>query len=375
METGYYDCVTLPNCVAVASSHTPAHFPTEFSNSGPYTVDVSQFWIGPLRFPMSAFLPGDVPSIEEGAQDPADPDGVPNLDPRIADCDDESAEHDPAGNNCRPVPAWSIPPNAMVIMLVVSMNANPSWFLTWPYNNTGGVTEVFWNVLIDLDKGGSWGAGEWVVTNSMEILPPGRSLLISDTFLWPTTGQGFFRPISLPNWIRNTLTSEPVAGGGSSWAGEGPSGGFAAGEIEDYFFEWMPKGQQFSPPQEMVPPTADQLVAIACPEEVSPGGMIECEVSGPPSDETMVACFGPDTKVATGGGPQPITKVQAPQPVCTAEGFELQVTTSTGSIIVEVGAAPSGSRILMYREASDTALRRGANGVPIAGGAVVTVTE
>ncbi len=373
METGYYDCAALPNCATVQASHVPAQFPTDYSNSGPYAVDVDEFWIGPLRAPLAPLNPADIPSIEAGAEDPADPDGVPNLDPRIADCDDESAEHNPAANHCRPVPAFSIPPNAMVVILVVNLAANPAWFITWPYNNTGAVTEVIWNVAIDLDKGGSWGAGEWVVDNQAVVLPAGRSTLLSDPFRWPSVGAGFFRPLSLPVWVRNTLTSEPAPGAGGAWAGDGPAGGFAAGEIEDYFFEWTPLGQQFSPPVGQPQQTVDQLVAIGCPEEVTAGGTFECEVSGPESDETMVACFPAKVGAALGEGFVTASQAEGAKPVCVADGFDLEVTAEPDSVAIELRQAPPGTRILLYREATDPALRRGTNGVRLSGGTVVTV--
>lgn len=372
METGYYDCQTLPNCTTVASSHVAARFPTVHTNAGPFTVDVDDFWIGPLMPPAAPLDPGNIPSIEAGAQDPGDPDMVPNLDPPRADCDDESAAHDPAATGCQPVPAFLIPPNAMVVILVVNLASNPAWFLTWPYNNTGAITEVVWNVLIDLDKGGSWGNGEWVVQDRTVILPSGTSTLMSDTFRWPTVGQGFFRPLSLPVWIRNTLTSEPVAAGGAAWTGQGPAGGFAVGEIEDYFFEWTPLGQQFSPPEEQA---QDQLVAIKCPEGATPGGSFKCGVSGPESKETVAACFPADGQSAVGDGFTAVTEADGARVICAADGFDLEMTVAAGSVAIDLRQAPAGSRILLYREASDPELRRGTNGVRLTGGAVVTVGD
>lgn len=155
---------------------------------------------------------GAPPSVETDANDPADPDGAPNL--VDADSDD--------GSPGIVVIADSIPARAR---LAIDVSIDPQV-----------PVRRFLNVLIDLDLDGRWsgraagGEPEWAVRN-LEVdtnrMPTAR--ITTPDFLLSNG------PI-LPDgaWMRIALTRAPVdtaSVGPEGWDG---SGGFSFGEIEDY---------------------------------------------------------------------------------------------------------------------------------------------
>ncbi|MGI9302717.1 MAG: hypothetical protein ACR2RB_08435 [Gammaproteobacteria bacterium] len=178
-----------------------AAFPTLFASDGARTADVNGGRLGPGA------------SAETDANDPADPDGQPNLSPSNTDTDDGVV-----GLN---VVLVSIPPPAFLDLA-----------LTVPPGGQGG---TFWlNVLLDLNMDGSWGGVlqpgvvEWAVRNIPVNLAPGVTTPIrTPGFLY---GNGNLLPG--PVWMRAAVTSEPVTGG--DWDG---TGSFGAGEIEDHLVQ------------------------------------------------------------------------------------------------------------------------------------------
>lgn len=247
MDTGYYAPAGSPFYMTYASAGVSADFPT-FGNDpipGPFTIDVDEFWIGPLFGESSA---ADIPSIEDDVNDPLDPDGVSNLmlSAGRADCDRENGTHNPAANGCSPVPPYSIPMNARLMIMfgypplgiwITSITASETMTYEGP---------IYWNFLFDLNQDGSWdGSDEWIARDVRVSLAPGETVtLISPAFRFPTSGTPWGR-LKFPLWARSMVTSESVqdALGTSSWDGRGPADGFEVGEVEDYFVEWQPIGQ------------------------------------------------------------------------------------------------------------------------------------
>lgn len=253
LDTGYYAPTGGPWLFTYESAGIAANFPTIGDDPipGAFTVDVDEFWIGPLFGGSST---ADIPSIEDDADDPNDPDNVPNLQIQGggADCDAENGSHNPAGNGCAPVPAYSLPMNARLMIFfgspplgvwITSVHASETMSYSGP---------IYWNLLYDLNQDGSWsGSDEWVAQDIAVDLSPGETkTLISPAFRLATSGTPWGR-LHFPNWARSMVSSESVADklGSTTWDGRGPENGFAVGEVEDYFVEWQPIGQKF-PKQE-----------------------------------------------------------------------------------------------------------------------------
>ena len=279
MDTGYYAPVPVagaPLVMVYMNAGIDAQFPTDLVGPpGPYTLDVDNFWIGPIATPPFLIVPGiglvpgaapnpaDIPSVEAGPYDPADPDGPSNLEEippstatTKADCDKENSTHMPqigAGLNggiCNPVPPYTIGMNGRLFIVV----GNPplALFMTRIWFNVGGadMEGVYWNALFDTDQSGEWNSGpgrdEWPARDILvPIMPPSR-LVISPAFEWGSSGNPFGR-LLFPVWARSMVTDTRVADAvpvaPNDYHGEGPAGGFAMGEVEDYFIEWTPIGQ------------------------------------------------------------------------------------------------------------------------------------
>ena len=247
MDTGYYAPTGGPFFFTYGNAGVASNFPTMGDDRipGPYTIDVDEFWIGPLFGGSTA---ADIPSIEDDADDVNDPDNVPNLNLQTnrADCDKENGSHDPAGNNCMPVPAWSIPMNARLVIFfgypplgvwITSVHASENMTYDGP---------IYWNLAFDLNQNGNWDGGdEWVSQDVVVNLSPGETkTLISPAFRFPTSGTPWGR-LKFPIWVRSMVTSESIQGklGSGDWDGRGTEDGFKVGEVEDYFVEWQPIGQ------------------------------------------------------------------------------------------------------------------------------------
>ena len=285
MDTGYYAPTGGPWVMTYSNAGVGGRFPTMGDDPipGPFTIDVDEFWIGPL---FGASNTMDIPSLEDDADDPQDPDRVANLQITTgrADCDAENGSHDPAGDNCMPVPAWSIPMNARLSIFFgypplgvwfTAVNANENMSYDGP---------VYWNLLVDLNQNGEWDGGEeWVMRDHVITLTPGEhETLISKAFRIPTSGRPWGR-INFPFWVRSMVTSESIESkfGKTDWDGRGVEEGFAIGEVEDYFVEWQPIGQILPAPQ------PQPIQANACGP--SSGEMLEHLSSDRnPSDEAVL---------------------------------------------------------------------------------------
>lgn len=173
-------------------------FPTLAAHNGAMARNVDQATLGPSA------------SAELDANDPADPDGQPNLNPANTDSDDGVVDF--------VVLLVSIPPPAA---MTVNVSAPPG--------SSGG---TYWiNVLIDLNLDGRWGgtAGpglpEWVVKNFPVQIAAGTSRQVRlPPFLF-----GFGNRLPDGAWMRIVLSREPI--GGTDWSG---TGHFSAGEVEDH---------------------------------------------------------------------------------------------------------------------------------------------
>ena len=284
MDTGYYapfPSTTFPGVFIYDNAGIAAKFPTDNVDvQGPYAADVDDFWIGPLAnrpffvFPGIGLLPGatapgDIPSIELGVYDPADPDGPSNLDTlppsttvNKADCDKENDSHDPSlpsgffGRICDPVPPYSIAMSGRLLIVVgnppLAVFISRIWFSPTAQLEEDG---VYWNVLFDTNQDGEWASSaahkEWVAQDEFVLFLPSVSsrMVVTPAFEWGNSGNPFGRLI-FPVWARNMVSAESIASsvglGLNDYDGRGPDGGFSKGEIEDYFVEWRPIGQILS---------------------------------------------------------------------------------------------------------------------------------
>ena len=247
MDTGYYGLSGGPWVFTYGNAGISAGFPTmgEDPVPGAFTNDVDQFWIGPLY---SGSNLADTPSREDDADDPLDPDRVPNLQTPggRADCDKENGTHDPASTGCMPVPPWSIPMNARISIFFGYPPLGVWLTAAHASENMTYDGPIYWNLAIDLNQSGAWDSGdEWVVRDEVFYLGPGETeVLLSPAFRVPASGMPWGR-INFPFWVRSMVTSESVKDklGSGNWDGRGPEEGFAVGEVEDYFVEWRPIGQ------------------------------------------------------------------------------------------------------------------------------------
>lgn len=152
-------------------------------------------------------------SAEVDANDPADPDGVPNL----VDADsDERAFVIVDGRKAK-------------LAFTVSVSRNAPDVLRYA------------NALIDFDQSGDWSLGssgdEWVVVNLKVDVNPGTSeTVISSWFSW-----GNKSVLASPVWMRLSLTRQKVDESLFSGTGWDGSGQYEYGEFEDYFVFLMDK--------------------------------------------------------------------------------------------------------------------------------------
>ena len=218
-------------------------FPTLSASNGAVATDVSQATLGPTS------------SVEQDANDAADPDGVPNLDPSNTDSDD--------GIVSFVLLLTSIPPPAV---MAVSVNA--------PQGSAAGTYYI--NAVIDLDMDGNWGGTvppgipEWVVQNFPVALTAGRSATVElPPFYY---GNGNRLPDS--TWMRILLSKERVTV--ADWTG---SGQFSAGEVEDHVID-LPRFKDSSTIVKMKCPLVGNVVVFPRGALVVP---FSCEVnnSGP----------------------------------------------------------------------------------------------
>ncbi len=176
-------------------------FPTQFSSDGARTLNVDEAYLGSSA------------SAEEGASDPTDPDGLPNL--TNTDSDDGLTDFF--------ITLTSIPPPTT---LSVDVSA--------PEGSPGGT--FYLNAIIDLNMDGEWGGQgvngelEWVVQNQPVQVTPGSTT----PFTSPPFGFGNGNLLPDGAFMRIALTKEMVP---ANWDGTGE---FSSGEIEDHFIQ-LPK--------------------------------------------------------------------------------------------------------------------------------------
>ena len=188
-----------------APDGTPTGYPAGFAQTGAFPTTLGNDGARALAATGAHLGVGE--SLEDGAADPADPDGVPNL--TGTDADD--------GVTGLVIQLVSIPPPA-ALGLNVSVPA-------------GGVSGTYFlNVLIDLNMDGAWGGviqpgvTEWPVQNFPVTVAAGGSVPVTTPFF--LFGAGNRLPD--PAWMRIAVTSTPVP---ANWTGTGE---FASGEIEDH---------------------------------------------------------------------------------------------------------------------------------------------
>jgi len=249
MEAGYYAPSGGPFLFTYEATGVEGNFPTLGENDipGPFTLDVDEFWIGPL---FGSTGSGDIPSLEDDADDPDDPDGPANLliNAGGADCDKENGAHNPSATGCSPQPAYSMPMNARLVILFGHPPLGMWMTSVTASDSMGYEGPVYWNLLFDLNQDGDWdGPGEWIAQDIQVDLAPGETeTLISPAFQFPTSGSPWGR-LNFPYWVRSMVTSESVEDtlGMEDYDGRGLEGGFEVGEVEDYFVEWRPLGPRY----------------------------------------------------------------------------------------------------------------------------------
>jgi PKD repeat protein len=193
------------------------HFPTLFSTTN------SQFGRkGGHALSIGEETLGLSVSAEVDANDPSDPDGVPNL------VDADSDER---------------------IFVILDGSKAKLAFTVTVSQSAPDVTR-YANALIDFDQSGNWSAGsygtEWIVVNlEVDVAPGSSETIITPEFFW-----GNQSALPSPVWIRVSLTrakvDESLFANVGGWDG---SGQFEYGEIEDHFAFLMdsPPLPEFAP--------------------------------------------------------------------------------------------------------------------------------
>jgi len=422
MDTGYYEPVpstTFPGVLIYDNAGITAKFPTDNSGvQGPYTVDVDDFWIGPLANPRFIIVPGigllpgvaapgDIPSIEVGAYDPVDPDIPSNLEtlpPSMsvnkADCDTENGSHIPSipagffGRICDPVPPYTISMSGRLIIIVgnppLAIYISRIWFSPAAQLEEKG---VYWNVLFDTNQDGQWSSSEeWVEQDQFVPFTVPSKMVITQAFKWGTSGNPFGR-LLFPVWARSMVTSESVGNAvglnASAYDGRGPDAGFAKGEIEDYFVEWRPIGQilpdsadagsggrEGQPDRKKYPFDAtnegleELLPSFPGPKEAAAGEKIVLETAGPTLTGIGIICLLKKSGVPIGAIDLSPDKKEAS--VCADERMSVSASWVDNKVTINIESAPSGSLVLLL---GSTGVKNelGSGNIPIHGGKIITI--
>lgn len=283
-------------------------FPTLSANNGAVAQDAAQIRLGPGA------------SIEIDANDPADPDGQPNLNPANTDSDDGLVDF--------VLVLTSIPPLAA---LTVSLTAPPG----------SGGGNFFVNALIDMNLDGEWGGvsspgvPEWVVKNFPVSLSANQSTPVA----LPPFAFGFGNRLPDGAWLRLLVSREAVTVG--DWDG---SGSFTAGEVEDHVIR-LPT---FGPTQKRL------IIAMSCPDVVrfAPGAgaaPFRCPVR----NIALGATAGSFSYSLTGFGANPLSVRVLPlvPPAtrgCLANGFPPGGPVSCGNPPGDIPIAGAGPVTLRF---------------------------
>ncbi|MBM4436284.1 MAG: hypothetical protein FJ029_03420 [Actinobacteria bacterium] len=184
----------------------PTGYPGPFAQTGRFpSLSASN---GARALSVDGARLGATASVELDANDPADPDGVPNL---------TNTDRDDVVTNLVMALTQMPPPTALSVRVT---------------GGSGG--SFFLNVLIDLNLDGTWGgatssgAPEWVVKNYAVSVAAGETKSVTPPPFAFANGN------RLPDgaWMRISLTKERVTA--TDWTG---TGGFTSGEIEDHVIQ------------------------------------------------------------------------------------------------------------------------------------------
>ncbi|MBZ0270593.1 hypothetical protein K8I61_01040 [bacterium] len=208
------DTLDPGNVGAYVIGDIDGHFPTLWNTDnsindrpGGHTLVWDEEWIG------------DDVSGEEDADDPADPDGVPNL----------------VNNDKDNEVYWQFYIDPQTFELTVRFLVKVS------VHEDAPDTTRYINILVDTNRDGEWKRNnlgvEWLVQNfPVDDVAPGESKwVLTDPVEYPVTNGKF----GWESWIRVSLTREEVDGdpfGEDGWDG---SGEFGHGEIEDHYFNFL----------------------------------------------------------------------------------------------------------------------------------------
>lgn len=423
MDTGYYapfPSPTFPGVFIYDNVGIAAQFPTDNDGvQGPYAVDVDDFWIGPLAnppffiFPGIGLLPGasaagDIPSIELGVYDPADPDGPSNLEtlpPSTtvdkADCDKENASHNPNqpsgffGRICDPVPPYSIAMSGRLLIVVgnppLAVFISRIWFSPTAELEEEG---VYWNVLFDTNQDGEWGSSaahrEWVAQDEFVLFLPSVSsrMVVTPAFEWGSSGNPFGRLI-FPVWARNMVSAESIADsvglGLNDYEGQGPDGGFSKGEIEDYFVEWRPigqilesesgAGQTDSNNQKADAENEGQMELLALfngPDNAVVGEQIVLQPAGAELNGVGLVCV-PEKSGVTSGAAD-IKPGDEGVSICADDSMSVSASWLDGNLVIDTEIAPTGSLLLVLGSTGND-LGSGVGHVTVHGGKIITLNN
>ena len=419
MDTGYYapfPSAANPLVLVYGNAGIAAQFPCdEVGVQGPYLLDVDDVWIGPMAVPPFFAFPGiglvppagpaggDVPSLEAGVYDPADPDGPSNLTAlppsavvTKADCDRENATHTPSvpaglsGTICNPVPPYSIGMNG-VLMIVVG-NPPLAVFLTRIWFAAGAQVEegVYWNVLFDTDQSGDWSSSparrEWVAQDEFVLFAGVSSRLVATpAFEWGSSGSPFGR-LLFPVWARSMVSTESVADAvappAGDWDGRGPASGFERGEVEDYFVEWTPIGQMLGAGgggggggggaggDGGGEGLAERLCAFGGPDRVAAGSETAFPSTGAEPAGIAVVALASGSGAAHAAADLPLDGTQVP--VSSDAVLSVSARWTDGAVVLSVEAAPSGAVLLLLASRGGEE-ELGTGRVPVLGGKRVVV--
>jgi len=183
-----------------------AHFPTQFVNNGARHLDAADSAFGTLKADGTLSV-----SAEKDALDPADPDGVQNIDEPGTESDRDAFD------------------DGLTTPLLAAGGSNKISFLA-SVAATAPKQTRYVNMVADWDQNGIWshsgGTEEWIVQNmAIEVDPGTTSLLTTPDFTAGSTTDYV--------WLRMTMSDAPIdpAAFATGWDG---SGEFAKGETEDY---------------------------------------------------------------------------------------------------------------------------------------------
>jgi hypothetical protein len=185
-----------------------ANFPTRFASNGARHLDVTDSAFGPFKTDGSLSV-----SAEIDATDPADPDGIQNIDEPLGVSDRDAFD------------------DGLLTTYLAPGGTNDISFAVSVAPTAPEMTRYV-NILVDWNQDGVWsgsdvnGAPEHIIKNMpVDVMPGTTKTFTTDDFIAGLNTN--------PTWLRMTLTTEPIDLGlyPDGWDGTGE---FAKGETEDY---------------------------------------------------------------------------------------------------------------------------------------------